>query len=146
MNWQHLIDWQITSFGGNPAVMVEVVGEDPSVEAMTSATYAIGRVEELGLVGSIKVFLCTSNDDTGRFKPGAVSYAFIHNRGSYDATMESLRAFYPLVHFNSLMAGSGIDDPEVKRALDDFCEEKGVPWKVFSPGVWSINHCHRLGQ
>lgn len=126
--------------------MVEVAGEDPSVDELTSAVYAGNQVDALGLTSSIRVTMCVDNEDADRFADGGVSYAFVHNKGSYDATMASLCAYYPKVHYNSLMAGSGLDVPEVKRAVDDFCKDKGVPWREWCPGVWAIHHCHREGQ
>ena len=144
MNWHTLIDWQITSFGGNPAVMIHVTDG-----SMDSVQHTVNEVVRRGLTDSIKTDHCRHEDVetfAAGFKPGAVSFAFIHEAKSYEETMKALRAVYNLVHYNSLMAGSGIDNFGVKQALDDFCKEKGVPWRVFSPGVWAIHHCHKLGQ
>lgn len=144
MNWQHLIDWQITSFGGNPAVMVEVTDG-----GMDSARYTVEQVVSRGLLDSIKNYHCTDEESetfATNFKDGAVSFAFINGKHTYADTMRHLKAWYPKVHYNSLMAGSGLDNPEVKRAVDEFCKEAGVPWREFCPGVWAIHHCHRRGQ
>lgn len=144
MNWQDLINWQIGSFGGNPAIMVEVTNG-----SMDSVHYTASEVVRRGLTDSIKTDHCRHSDVVAfadKYKPGAVSFAFIQEPDSYEAMMKALRAIYELVHFNSLMAGSGADNFGVKQALDDFCKEKQVPWRVFSPGVWAIHHCHRPGQ
>ena len=144
MNWHKLIDWQIESFGGNPAVMVHITNGP-----MKSVYYTADEVVRRGLADSIQTHWGTHegvNYFAAQFKPGAVSFAFVHDAKDYEQTTKALKAIYPLVHYNSLMAGSGLDNPEVKRALDDFCKGAGVPWREFLPGVWTVHHCHRMGQ
>lgn len=144
MNWHKLIGWQIESFGGNPAVMVEVTSG-----TMDSAIYTGEQIVSRGLIKSIQPVHCMDEESemiAAIFKDGGISFAFINGKHTYEDTIRHLKAWYPKVHYNSLMAGSGLDNPEVKRAVDDFCKDAGVPWREFLPGVWAVHHCHRMGQ
>jgi len=144
-NWHDLYKEQIHSFDGNPAVIVEVVGNQKA-----SLDFCAEEIARRGLNSSVRFFPIPDSDSeraAEQFKDGEVSFCFIDGVHSYDRALANLRAWGAKVHFNSAMAGHGIRMPEVRRAVEDFCKESPVPlpWRIINE-CWQINHMHRPGQ
>ncbi len=142
-NWGEIYREQLHSFDGAKATVVEIVGNQRE-----SIDYCATEIANRGLNGSVRFFpipCADSERGLAQFKPGEVSFAFIDGNHTYAATMKNLRACYPLVHYNSAMAGHGIRIPEVERAVKEFCAEKKVNWRIINE-CFQINHCHTPGQ
>jgi len=143
-NWRELYQEQLHSFDGAKAVIIEVVGNQTE-----SVDFCAEEIAKRGLNASVRYFPIPDADiervAAEQFKPGECSFAFIDGPHTYERTIAAMRALYPLVHYNSAMAGHGIRMPEVRRAVTDFCFEKKVNWRIINE-CWQINHCHTPGQ
>ncbi len=142
-NWHQIYIEQFPSYAGNKAVVVEIQNNQTD-----SAVFAASEIERLGLGGSLKYWTCKDEESekfAENFKNGECSFVLIDGVHTYDRTMANLRTYYPLVHYNSAIAGHGIRIPEVMRAVEEFAAEKRVPWRIINE-CWMINHCHRPDQ
>lgn len=142
-NWQQIYEEQFPSYAGNHATVVEITNGQTE-----SSVFAVEEIHRLGLEGSIRFFAipdAESEERAKQFKPGEISFCFIDGVHSYTRTMANLKAYYPLVHFNSAIAGHGIRVPEVRRAVEEFAAEKKVKWRMINE-CFQINHCHTPNQ
>lgn len=139
-DWHLLIDEQLHSFDGNRATVVEVKANQAE-----SSAYWSSEIIRRGLLGSVRFFSVTCAEAVEwakQLQPGEVSLCFIDGRHTYEDTLKNLRAYYPLVHFNSMIAGHGSRVPEVMRAVREFSIEVDKPFRVFG-NCYAINHCHK---
>jgi hypothetical protein len=144
-NWREIYCEQLHSFDGARATIIEVVGNQRE-----SLDFCAEEIAKRGLNASVRYFPIPDADSeraAKQFKDGEVSFCFIDGPHTYHDTLKNLRAWGPKVHFNSAMAGHGIRNSEVRRAVEDFCKESPVPlpWRIINE-CFQINHMHRPGQ
>jgi len=142
-DWRHLYEEQLTSFDGNRATVIEIVGSQKD-----SIDFCAEEIARRGLNSSVRFFPIPDSDSeraAEQFKDGEVSFCFIDGVHSYDRALANLRAWGAKVHFNSAMAGHGIRIPEVRRAVTDYSFEKKIPFRLINE-CFMFNHMHRPGQ
>ena len=90
----------------------------------------------------VLVIRATSVDGTQHFKDGSLDFVYIDADHRYKYIKEDLAAWYPKVKSGGIFAGHdylNIKVPhivEVKRAVDEFVEEKGLDLNVTEEPRW----------
>jgi GR25 family glycosyltransferase involved in LPS biosynthesis len=86
----------------------------------------------------------TSVEAAATFKDGECSFVFLDAGHSYEDVKADLNAWYDKVHYNSCMAGHDLARTGVRKAVTEFCEQKGIKFREWGE-CWIVNHCHRTG-
>ena len=101
----------------------------------------IRNMNRCGVMDYIVPLRMKSVDAAATFKDGELAFCYIDAGHSYDDVLADLRAYYPKVHYNSVIAGHDIHRSSVRSAVEGFCNEVGKKFRVYQES-WIIDHAH----
>ena len=93
--------------------------------------------------GRSSVWRMTSAQAAERVPPRSLDFVYIDARHDYESMREDLKLWYPRVRPHGILAGHDYLDGnlpqgvfEVKRAVDEFCRQRGLRLHVTRDGEW----------
>jgi len=80
----------------------------------------------------VEILKCSSIEASKKFVDDMFDFIYIDACHSYNAVLEDLYAWYPKCKIGGLYSGHDFVLPDVKKAVDEFCSDKGLSYQTTS--------------
>lgn len=72
------------------------------------------------------------------FKDYLLDFVYIDANHDFEYVYQDITLWYPKVRVGGVVAGHDIDYPSVRKAVEKFCSEKNIKFKIEVPDWWFI--------
>lgn len=91
------------------------------------------NIKDCGYEDKIKIIVGDSAKSAALFKDKSISFCFIDASHKYESVKNDIKAWLPKMKPGSTLAGHDVDQPQVKKAVEEILKNK---WEKTSTRCW----------